>query len=434
MDHRVTVGTLAAALLVLPIAAQLMLTTSLTPLGWQTSHNQTNTGANEVPVANKPKPGQSLELSSIDVDALVDKESDEENVAVKATRAPKAKLENVQSQPLSQSIGRVLSAEKKAMTELRPAPAAPLVRKQLTQQGLIRLSAPTKNDQFSKTATSTHRRVRRIAGQISDGLSSRPVMAPLPVQADTRERFEKFSSNTAQSVAEKPVSTFSIDVDTASYAFVRKSLEGGQLPNTHAVRVEEMINYFSYNYPAAETTGRPFKPTVVIYPTPWNANTKLMHIGIKGHEIIPISKPRSNLVFLLDVSGSMNQADKLPLLKNAFRLLVNQLDEKDTVSIVTYAGRAATVLEPTKVTEKHKILAALDRLTSGGSTAGAQGIKQAYALAEQSFDKTGVNRVILATDGDFNVGIRGGGAEELHREKTQKRCFPVGSGLWSRQL
>jgi len=249
-------------------------------------------------------------------------------------------------------------------------------------------------------------------------LSAGSRVASSPVEVMTREKFEKFASGSAQSVAENPVSTFSIDVDTASFAFVRKSLEGGQLPNRDAVRVEEMINYFSYDYPYAQTKGQPFKPSVAIYPTPWNSKTKLLHIGIKGYQIVPETKPRSNLVFLIDVSGSMNERDKLPLLKNAFRLLVNQLDENDTVSIVTYAGRAGTVLEPTKVADKQKILAALDNLNSGGSTAGAQGIRQAYALAEQSFDKQGVNRVILATDGDFNVGIRG---DELKRYIETKR-------------
>ena len=221
----------------------------------------------------------------------------------------------------------------------------------------------------------------------------------------SRDAFEKFEVNPVKTVSSDPVSTFSIDVDTASYAFVRRMIRQGRLPNPDAVRVEEMINYFSYDYPRPESKDAPFKPSVAVYPTPWNEHTKLMHIGIKGHQIVPAEKPRSNLVFLIDVSGSMSSQDKLPLLRNAFRLLVNKLGAEDTVSIVTYAGNAGTVLEPTKGSERHKILAALDRLRSGGSTAGAQGIRQAYALAESAFVKGGVNRVILATDGDFNVGI-----------------------------
>lgn len=238
-------------------------------------------------------------------------------------------------------------------------------------------------------------------------------------QYEGRDKFEDTTPNPVKKVSDEPVSTFSVDVDTASYAFIRKSLNSGRLPQKDAVRVEELINYFDYNYPLPKSAEQPFKPTIVVYPTPWNKHTKLLHIGIKGHDIIPAEKPKSNLVFLLDVSGSMNNPDKLPLLKNAFRLMVENLQPEDTVSIVTYAGSAGTVLEPTKVEEKPKILSALERLQSGGSTAGAQGIKQAYALAEQNFDKNGVNRVILATDGDFNVGITN--REELKGFIERKR-------------
>jgi len=220
-----------------------------------------------------------------------------------------------------------------------------------------------------------------------------------------RDKFAEIKTNSIKLVAEEPVSTFSIDVDTASYAFVRRQLNHGVLPQKDAVRVEELINYFDYNYPVPNDRNQPFKPTVAVYPTPWNANTKLLHIGIKGYDIIPQEKPRSNLVFLLDVSGSMNSPDKLPLLKNSFSMLVDTLDPEDTVAIVVYAGAAGTVLEPTKVREKGKILAALDKLQAGGSTAGGEGVRLAYALAEMNYDKKAVNRVILATDGDFNVGI-----------------------------
>jgi Ca-activated chloride channel family protein len=228
---------------------------------------------------------------------------------------------------------------------------------------------------------------------------------PIAPQSPERDRFEKTDPNPLKLVAEEPVSTFSVDVDTASYSFVRRALNEGRLPQKDAVRVEELINYFDYNYPLPEDASQPFKPTVNVFTTPWNPKTKLLHIGIKGHDVIPAEKPASNLVFLLDVSGSMHSEDKLPLLKKAFRLLVDQLDAKDTVSIVTYAGHSATVLEPTSADKKQQIYAALDGLQSGGSTAGAQGIEQAYALAEQHFNQNGVNRVMLATDGDFNVGI-----------------------------
>jgi Ca-activated chloride channel family protein len=220
-----------------------------------------------------------------------------------------------------------------------------------------------------------------------------------------RDRFEHAAPNPVKLVSEEPVSTFSIDVDTASYSFVRRSLMKGVLPQKDAVRIEEMINYFDYDYPLPKDGSRPFKPTVAVYPTPWNPDTLLLHIGIKGHDIVPEKKPRSNLVFLIDVSGSMRSEDKLPLLKSSLAMLVETLEPEDTVGIVVYAGAAGTVIEPTKVKEKGKILSALDRLTAGGSTAGGEGIRQAYALAEANFDKQSVNRVILATDGDFNVGI-----------------------------
>ncbi|MBZ7922057.1 VWA domain-containing protein [Ensifer adhaerens] len=221
---------------------------------------------------------------------------------------------------------------------------------------------------------------------------------------ENRERFGKAESNPVKSVATDPVSTFSVDVDTASYAFVRRSLMEGQMPERDAVRVEEMVNYFPYDWPRPETAAAPFKATVTLTPTPWNGGTRLMHVAIKGYDVVPAEAPKANLVFLIDVSGSMDEPDKLPLLKGAFRLLVEKLKPEDTVSIVTYAGNAGTVLEPTVVKDKAKILAAIDTLQPGGSTAGAEGIDAAYALAEKAFVKGGVNRIMLATDGDFNVG------------------------------
>jgi Ca-activated chloride channel family protein len=224
-------------------------------------------------------------------------------------------------------------------------------------------------------------------------------------QVQGQNNFEELEPNPVKVTAEEPVSTFSIDVDTASYSFMRGALMRGVLPQKDAVRVEEMINYFPYAYRGPESRETPFHANVQVIPTPWNAGTKLMRIGIKGYALSEAEKPRSNLVFLIDTSGSMNAPDKLPLLVNSFRLLLDSLDPDDTVAIVTYAGSAGTVLEPTKVAEAGKILASLERLGAGGSTAGAEGIRQAYRLAEQSFDGSGVNRVILATDGDFNVGI-----------------------------
>ncbi len=235
--------------------------------------------------------------------------------------------------------------------------------------------------------------------------------AMLPVPADvyapaeaSNDRIQQFDTNPIHSAKENPVSTFSIDVDTASYSFARRSLKEGVLPQPDTVRVEEMINYFPYDWKGPEAAATPFNSTVTVMPTPWNENTKLMHVAIKGYDVKPAEQPKANLVFLIDVSGSMNEPDKLPLLQSAFRLLVNRLGPDDTVSIVTYAGEAGTVLEPTSGADKAKILEAIDRLQPGGSTAGAAGIQEAYRLAQKSFIKEGINRVMLATDGDFNVG------------------------------
>ncbi|PCK79102.1 vWA domain-containing protein [Rhizobium sophoriradicis] len=247
-----------------------------------------------------------------------------------------------------------------------------------------------------------------------------PTESRMQVQVDSsRERFANAAANPIKSVATDPVSTFSADVDSASYSFVRRSLTGGAMPDPQSVRVEEMINYFPYDWPRPENAEQPFKATVTVMPTPWNHDTELMHVAIKGYDIAPATAPHANLVFLIDVSGSMDESDKLPLLKSSFRLLVNKLKADDTVAIVTYAGNAGTVLEPTRVSEKSKILSAIDRLEPGGSTGGAQGIGAAYDLAQRAFVKDGVNRVILATDGDFNVGPSSD--EDLKRIIEEKR-------------
>lgn len=242
----------------------------------------------------------------------------------------------------------------------------------------------------------------------------KPMALPAPPPADAgtwqqpqeyRDRFENFQENPVLQAAENPVSTFSIDVDTASYSFVRRQLNNGYLPQKDAVRIEEMINYFDYDYPLPQDKSKPFKPSIIVTDSPWKVGNKLVHIGIKGYEVPGSKQPDSNLVFLLDVSGSMDSPDKLPLVKQSMELLLSTLKPTDTISIVVYAGAAGTVLEPTAVKDKTKILHALQRLQAGGSTAGAQGLALAYQQAELNFKKNAVNRVILATDGDFNVGV-----------------------------
>jgi len=222
---------------------------------------------------------------------------------------------------------------------------------------------------------------------------------------ENRDAFEIYKANLPTPVAEKPVSTFSVDVDTASYSFMRASINAGKLPPRESIRLEEMINYFPYDYDAPKSADEPFKANVTVTSNPWNADTKLMHVGIKGYVPSASERPRSNLVFLIDTSGSMNRANKLPLLINSFKLFLNTLDEDDTVSIVAYASASGTVLEPTRVRDKDDIIKALNNLRAGGSTAGAAGLELAYLKAQENFDDEGVNRVILATDGDFNVGF-----------------------------
>ena len=220
-----------------------------------------------------------------------------------------------------------------------------------------------------------------------------------------RENYQHPESQSVKRVASYPVSTFSIDVDTGAYSNTRRWLNQGQLPPEDAVRVEEFINYFSYEYPYPRSPRVPFQVSTEIAPTPWNHNTRLLRIGIQGYKVRREQLPASNLVFLIDVSGSMNSADKLPLLQQALTMLVGQLDARDSISMVVYAGASGVVLPPTRGNCKADILYALQQLRAGGSTNGAAGIQLAYQLAQQNFIQHGVNRVILATDGDFNVGL-----------------------------
>lgn len=239
-----------------------------------------------------------------------------------------------------------------------------------------------------------------------------------------RDRFNDFEESPVVATSEQPVSTFSIDVDTAAYSFTRRMLNQGQLPAKDAVRVEEMLNYFDYKYPLPVQKTKPFTTNVTITDSPWKAGNKLIHIGIQGYQLPAKEIPQSNLVFLLDVSGSMDEPNKLPLLKSSMELLLNTLKPDDTVAIVVYAGAAGTVLEPTKIKDKAKIIAALNNLQAGGSTAGAEGIALAYQLAEANFNPKGVNRIILGTDGDFNVGQTGDQAlQDFVERKREKGIY-----------
>lgn len=237
------------------------------------------------------------------------------------------------------------------------------------------------------------------------------------------ENYARITENQFQNVAINPLSTFSIDVDKAAYSNIRRFINNGKEIPVDAVKIEEMINYFDYSYPKP-TDNHPFSVNTEVAKTPWNVDTKLVRIGLQGKEYLNEELPASNLTFLIDVSGSMSDSNKLPLLKSAFKLLVNQLREKDNVAIVVYAGAAGVVLEPSSGSDKLKIINALNKLEAGGSTAGGQGIKLAYKLAENNFKKNGNNRVIMATDGDFNVGLSNDkDMENLISEKRESGIF-----------
>ena len=244
-----------------------------------------------------------------------------------------------------------------------------------------------------------------------------------PGVAVNAEEYEGLEENIFHGADRKPLSTFSIDVDAASYANLRRFLNNGQRPPQGAVRIEEMINYFSYDYKAPNSR-HPFSVTAEISQAPWNEKHQLVHIGLQGRKIPIENLPASNLVFLIDVSGSMNQPNKLPLVKRSFQLLVDQLRAQDHVSVVVYAGAAGTLLEPTAGDEKGKILSAIEKLHAGGSTAGGAGLRMAYSLAKEHYKPDGNNRVILATDGDFNVGESSNKAmEDLIEEKRKDGVF-----------
>jgi Ca-activated chloride channel family protein len=223
-------------------------------------------------------------------------------------------------------------------------------------------------------------------------------------EAKSEEGYAPITENEFLSALDNPLSTFSIDVDEASYSNVRRFINSGSLPPAGAVRIEEMINYFDYEYPAPLDTD-PFSINTEISQCPWNTEHRLVHIGLQGKEIPVQNLPPSNLVFLIDVSGSMAEENKLPLLKQSMKLLVENLRDQDRVAITVYAGSAGLVLPSTSGKEKKKINAAIDELDAGGSTAGGEGIVLAYKVAKENFISDGNNRVILATDGDFNVGI-----------------------------
>ena len=309
------------------------------------------------------------------------------------------------------------AAKAEAAAPMAPEPMAePIAEPMAAPVAPMAADAPTAADNFAAAPepaetlaeeapaplTRSRKAVGLAAPTASGGFVPQRNAAPAPLP-DT-EAFAHADANPVKAVDEAPVSTFSVDIDTASYAVIRQSLEAGQLPPKDAVRIEEMLNYFPYAYPQPEGDA-PFRPDVTVFQTPWNAGTQLVRIGLQGRSAEVAARPPLNLVFLVDTSGSMEDPRKLPLLQQALRLVLPQLRESDQVAIVAYAGSAGVVLPPTKATDTAKITAALEGLSSGGGTAGEAGLSEAYALAAQMQEAGEVSRVLLATDGDFNLGL-----------------------------
>ncbi len=313
-----------------------------------------------------------------------DKAEELESVVVTGTRMRRVDTETadavmvISREQIEQDAAA--APEMVAMPVAPPAPPAPSVSAMRAMPALVEMKAASAK--------------RMIVGNAA-------VVEP----EQNTEKYKNFNDNPIQLVNENPVSTFSIDVDTGSYSNVRRMLNNGTRPPADSVRAEEIINYFDFGYSVPSSRKQPFSVTTEIAAAPWNAKHQLMMVGIKGYEVARSEIPAANLVFLIDTSGSMSSQDKLPLLVSSFKEMVKKLRAKDTVSIVVYAGSAGLVLPATSGTEKETILAALDKLQAGGSTNGGQGIALAYKVAKENFIAGGVNRVILATDGDFNVGI-----------------------------
>jgi Ca-activated chloride channel family protein len=405
----------AAVIVGLAVVMPVLRDTKLPPLAPQTHVGRTDAPVADAPVA-EPAPAPSKTEAPATTRPLVAAMPD-----AGATVAPTAAspldtsagadaLAQTAPQPTAPpptvDVTGVVAPESKAAMATGtavPGQAAPLAKEARSQAeadlGRARAFADSTAQEYNRSADG-----EAFAG----GLAAAPMPleeAPALLPEPNTEAFPDASPNPVKVAAEEPVSTFSTDVDTASWSVVRSSLMAGYLPPADAVRIEEMVNYFPYAYPAPEATGAPFRPTVSVMPTPWNANTELLRIGIQGRLPAIADRPPLNLVFLIDTSGSMEDANKLPLLKQSLSLMLGKLRPEDRVAIVTYAGSAGEVLEPTEAKDRAKIMAALDNLSAGGSTAGAEGIALAYQVAKGMQHDNAVTRVLLATDGDFNVGI-----------------------------
>ncbi len=338
------------------------------------------------------------------------------------------------SAPARQHVDRPLDTRKRDMTEGK---GKTTTMQPADEEVAAEIVAPA----TTGTAGSVQSRVakeQRFAAQPGSAIADLDALRA-PSEPLDRENYAHFDDNPLKRVIEHPVSTFSIDVDTGAYSNARRMLSAGRLPVQDAVRVEEFINYFAYDYAAPDDRSRPFNIITELGPNPWNAKTHLLHIVLKGYEVPKAQIPAANLVFLIDVSGSMRSDDKIGLLKTSLKMLTRELRPEDRISIVVYAGASGVVLEPVSGSEKGRIFAALDALSAGGRTNGAAGIQLAYAMAEQAFVDGGINRVLLATDGDFNVGTTSFEAlkdliEQKRKSGISLTTLGFGSGNYNDQL
>jgi Ca-activated chloride channel family protein len=420
------IGTFCALFVVLAVVPMQSLTS------WQ-AFEQMKMGATLSDDAPAKQASSTNEIRSRESDLDI---KDKEMVATKTEEAVAEPLEAKKADEMLAGAKPVAPAMVAPSDTVAPVTSIAPAKPQAT--GEVRQELARTPMELSKSNFAAKEKIALIAPA-----PSQPVLTDgkqvMHYQDQGRDQFKEIKTNPLKLAKDEPVSTFSIDVDTASYGFVRGSLNQNVLPQKDAVRVEELINYFPYQYDAPTNKEEPFKANVSVLPTPWNKDTKLIHIGIKGYEIETKTKPTANLVFLIDTSGSMNEPNKLPLVQNSLKMLLDTLGEEDSVAIVTYAGNAGVALPPTKVKEKSKISAVIDNFAAAGSTAGAEGIRQAYQLAEQNLNKKGINRVILATDGDFNVGITD--TNELKSFIERKRATGVtlsvlgfGSGNYNDEL
>ncbi|MDH0893772.1 MULTISPECIES: VWA domain-containing protein [unclassified Pseudomonas] len=349
-------------------------------------------------------------------------------------------MSRIAPQPLLAGFGATLALALAACSASHDEATPSVVAPQAVPQAAEPVATHERLQEQAAPAAARAREVRKAMPYAA------PMIAPAPMSDGAgfgyrdahREQYQKIEANPVQAVAEQPVSTFSIDVDTGAYANVRRFLNDGSLPPRDAVRLEELVNYFPYAYPKPEGDV-PFSVATELATTPWNPETRLLRVAIKAADLSVAELPPANLVFLVDVSGSMDRREGLPMVQATLKLLVDQLRPQDRVALVTYAGTSSVVLESTAGSEKAKIRAAIDRLSAGGSTAGESGIQLAYQEAQKGLLKDGINRILLATDGDFNVGISD--FETLKQLAADKRKTGVslttlgfGAGNYNEQL